>query len=140
MPLRRPTDPFEAVLLSAGPASRRAERLTRGRMRPPADLAARAGEERRRQVKRFLRAVAATPAAPGTLATPWGPVQAEIHDSPVGFWVTGADGSVLPDPAGRAGFTAADLLRLVSSGDLELDATDSRTGALVHRISGAMGA
>lgn len=137
MPLRRPADPFEAVLRSAGPASRRAERLTRGRMRPSEALAVRAREERRRQVERFLGAVSASPAAGGIRTTPYGSFPVEVHESPLGFWLVDAHGALLPDPAGRTGLTPSGLAALISAGDVTLDPSDPRAKALLSRISAA---
>lgn len=139
-PWRRSADPFEDIVRPAGPASRRAQRLTRGRMRPPPDLVAQATEERRRQVARFLAAVSASPSARGTRATPHGPVPMEVHVSPLGFWLVDDSGVLVPDPAGRAGLSTSGLGSLISQGEVNLDASDPRTRVLLQLISGEAGA
>lgn len=132
-PRRRPTDPFEDVLLPAGPASRRARRLTLGRMRPPPDLATLASQERRRQVERFLAALEAVRVGSGTWREPGGPVTIEVHDCAAGFWLIVGDGRVIPDPSGRAGMSLEELRNRVAGGDVVLDDVSA---ALRTRIGG----
>lgn len=134
MPLRRrPADPFEEVLLPAGRASRRARRLTLGRMRPPARLVARSVRERRRQVERFLAAIGATPAGAAILRQGVGQLRVAAYESPTGFWMVDADGTLTPDPTGRTGLSADDLRHRVAAGDLVL-ASDPEGAALAERL------